>query len=157
MAMYLKYGEIKGCSTEKSHKGWIDIESISFGVSRAITAAPGTSQNREGSTPRFSELTITRRLDDASPGFFIESTTGTGKPAVIEFTKSGDGQDIYLKYELEDCLVSGYSISAHGDIPVESIQISFTKFMMSFTPHDDKNKAQAQIRAGFDMAQGIKL
>ena len=61
---YLKIGDIKGESTERGHKEWIDVLSISQGLEKQ-KATTGTSRRRGATVLR--DLIITKKLDKATP------------------------------------------------------------------------------------------
>lgn len=154
MAIYVKYDGIEGDVTHESHKNWIDVSSLQFGVGRAISTPSGRAANRESSEPSISEITMTRELDKSSPKLFIEAVTGkVGRKVQIDFVSTGSPGNIYLTYTLTDTMVSGYSVSANGnDRPTESISLNFAKIEMKYTPHDANHKAQAPIAAFYDLA-----
>jgi len=55
---------INGESIVAAHDKWIHIDSVSFGVGRAITSVGGGG-DRETSNPSFSEVSLTKSLDVA--------------------------------------------------------------------------------------------
>ena len=57
-----------------------------------------------------------------------------------------------MDYTLEDCMVSGYSISADAEgEPMESITLSFSKIMINYSDFDKTNKSGNQQRVGYDL------
>ena len=101
----------------------------------------GTSADREASKPAISELSVTKLMDAASPAIFTEACVGKGKIVKIDLCTVGSDQiDTYMSYELEDCMISGYSVSTGGDRPQESLSFSFTKMTMKFIPYDKNGK-----------------
>lgn len=159
MPVYLKIEGIDGNVTAKGHEKWIDIDTIQWGVGRAISSAIGTSADREASKPSISEVTLSSQMSAASPAIFTEACVGKSKKATIHLCTTGtDSIDTYMEYELEDCMVSGYSVSGSGDTrPSESYSLSFTKMMMKFIPYDKAGKPMSPIPAGYDMVTGTKV
>lgn len=158
MAIYLQIEGIKGNVTAKGHEDWIDISSIQWGVGRAISSAVGTSADREASKPSISEVSVTKLMEESSPLIFTEACVGKSKKVSIHLCTTGtDSIETYMEYDLEDCMVSGYSMSSGGDRPSESISFSFTKLMMKYIPYDKAGKAMSPIPAGYDMAAGTKV
>jgi type VI secretion system secreted protein Hcp len=132
MAIFLEYEGVTGSATEQNHKGWIQVDSMQWGCGRGIGGTQaGAAQGREASLASLSEVTITKPMDGSSYDFLKEATTGAvpGKKVVIEHVTVGAGNqaDKTFKYELEECMVSGYSISSGGDRPTESVSLNFTK------------------------------
>jgi len=158
MSIYFKIEGIEGKVTAKGHEQWIDIDSLQWGVGRAISSAVGTSADREASKPSISEVSLTKLMDASSPMIFTESCVGKAKKMEIHLCTVGTDQiETYMEYVLEDCMVSGYSVSSGGDRPSESLSLSFTKMEMKFIPYNDAGKPESPIPAGYDMALGAKV
>ncbi|HTQ43580.1 MAG TPA: type VI secretion system tube protein Hcp [Polyangiaceae bacterium] len=121
--------EIKGECQEAGHEGWINVDSVQFGVGRSVTTTGGGG-DRDTSNPSFSEVVFSRGSDKASPELFMQSIAGKslGK-AEVHFIQTGgvDKKQVYLTYEFEEAIVTNYSISSGGDRPSESFSINFTK------------------------------
>ena len=158
MPIYLKFDGIDGKVTAEGHEQWIAVDSLQWGVGRAISSVIGTAKDREASKPSISEVSVTKLMDESSPLIFTEACVGKSKPVQIHLVTTGtDSLDTYMEYSLEDCMVSGYSVSSGGDRPSESVSLSFTKMEMKFIPYDDAGKATSPIPAGYDMALGKKI
>jgi len=158
MSVYMQIDGITGKVTAKGHEGWIDCSSLQWGVGRAISSAVGTSADREASKPSISEVSVTKLMDESSPLLFTEACVGKGKKVTIDLCTVGSDQiDTYMSYELEECMISGYSVSSGGDRPSESLSLSFTKMEMKFTPYDKNGKPESPLPAGYDMAAGAKV
>ena len=112
---YLKYGSIKGETTAESFKDLITVLSLDWNVSREISSATGTAMDRESSSTRLGDVTITKLQDKASPDLFKEATIGKGLPAVFHITKQGDKVEEIMKIELTDAMISSYSVSVQND------------------------------------------
>jgi len=154
MAIYFSFDGIKGNVTADGYKDHIALMSCDFGVARGISMEPGSLSNREVSRPTISEITVTKKADNSVTGIFKEAVTGAaGKKAMIKFVRTGaDKVQQFMDYTLENCLVSGYSISAHGDEdPLETITLSFSKIMVNYNDHDASNKAASPQRVGYDL------
>lgn len=161
MSIFMNYEGIKGESSDKNHKQWMDIDSIQWGVNRRITSATSTQNDRESSNAEVSDLVVTRRMDSATPNLFIESCCGTGKTVVIHLTKTGTGSgtDVYMEYTLKNALISNYQVSASAqdnNRPMEVLTISFVDLEVKYTPYDEDGNALAAIAVGFDTATNTK-
>ena len=55
MALYMKYGDIKGAVTTDGFKDWIELNSFQWGASRNIGTAARGATTREHSEPNLSE------------------------------------------------------------------------------------------------------
>ena len=144
--MFLKIEGVDGESTYAAHKGWIEIQSWSWGVSQ-------TGSSGAGGLGAFGRLighvTLIKRIDKASPLLFKRCSDGTVMPlATIELARLGGGPT-YLKYELKEVLVSSI---AHGDVdgdglPDETITLDFTGTKLTYTQLDASGKPVGQTSA----------
>lgn len=160
MAIYIEYEGIKGNVTAEGYKDHISASSIQFGVGRGISMEPGKLSNREATRPTISEITLTKAADTSATAFFKEAVTGAaGKKVVIKFVQTGSDKVVeFMTYTLEDCLVSGYSISADSESdPMESISLSFAKIMVNYNDFDKSNKSSNPQRVGYDLAAAKPL
>ena len=154
MPIYMKFEGIKGGVTTGKYAGWIELESCQLGVHRSVTNATGRGTNREATTPSVSEIVVTKYQDISSADLFKASLWGEGKKVTIDFVKSDkDGLNTYLTIELENTLVSSYSISGGGiDRPMESLSLNFIKITFSTQPKDPPAKpSPSQTRATWDL------
>ena len=121
--------------TDANHEKWIELESFQWGVGRGIGSATSGQASRESSIPSISEIVVTKRMDSASPGLWTDSVAGQLNSTVnIVFTTTDQGDTKeFLKYELTNTGLSGYSLSSSGDMPTESLSLNFTKVSWTFT------------------------
>lgn len=158
MAIYLKIDGVDGTVTEDAHKKWIELNSFQWGVGRGISTPVGNAANREASLPSISEITVSHNMDKASINLFdLSVADAKGKKFEIDFVKTatgGGGNVTYLHYELENCLISGYSISSGGDMPTESLSLNFTKITEKFTDFEGDNANGTPTVKGYDLAAG---
>ncbi|MEX0871909.1 MAG: type VI secretion system tube protein Hcp [Aquisalimonadaceae bacterium] len=158
MAIYMNYPGVSGTCSDANHRGWLIILELEWGTQRRITSASSTRGDRESSSTRISDLTVTRVMDSATPALFIEACSGRGKEVVIragKTTSSGSGADVYLEYVLAHCLVKSYEMTAspqHGNRPMERLVLSFTKMLVRYTPYDSDGDAMAAMSVGYDTA-----
>ncbi|HTW26698.1 MAG TPA: type VI secretion system tube protein Hcp [Acetobacteraceae bacterium] len=142
MAIYMKFGSVKGAVTTEGFKDWIEVDSLQWGVGRGIGSAARGPESRESSEPSISEVTVTKRMCSASTGLLNDALAGELNTTVeIKFTTTTKGKvEEFLSYELTDTGVSGYSMSSGGDMPQESLSLNFTKVMMTFKGLDPSTK-----------------
>lgn len=158
MAIYMQMDKIKGNVTAEGHKEWIELSSFQMGVGRAISTAVGKAKDREASAPSISEITVSKIMDESSPFLFQEATVGQAKKVTIDFVTTGASKiETYLQYVLENCMVSGYSISSGGDRPSETVSLSFTKITSNYMVYDDSGKQTSKFPAGYDLELGKKV
>ena len=64
------------------------------------------------------------------------------KKVVVEFTTTVGGKtETYLKWELENCIFTGYSVHGNSSgepLPSEQVSLNFTKITYTYTEYDNK-------------------
>ncbi|HYE34296.1 type VI secretion system tube protein Hcp [Methylocaldum sp.] len=151
----MKFGtEIKGDSTVASHTDWITVDSLQFGVGRAISTS-GVGKDRDTSNPSFSEVTISKSMDVASTELWRQAVCGKSLgDCTIHFIQTG-GTDakgqVYLEIILADAIISSYSASSGGDRPSESISISFNEFKITYSSFDEGGTAKKGETKGWNL------
>ncbi|MGH8219324.1 MAG: Hcp family type VI secretion system effector [Steroidobacteraceae bacterium] len=156
---FLKLDGVDAESTDDKHKGEIELLSFSWGVTNIGTAGAGGGQGAGKAAA--SDFTFVKRLDKASPVLFIACATGQHfKNAVVTCRKAGGGQQEYLKFTLEDVLVSGYSTggSAGGDVvPTENISLNFAKVEHSYKEQKVDGTLGGEVKQKYDFAANKKV
>jgi type VI secretion system secreted protein Hcp len=154
MAIYMKYGSIKGAVTTDGFKDWIELSSFQWGVGRAIGSAARGATSREHSEPSLSEITVAKRSDVATPKLFLDAVGGKlDNKVTIKFTTTTKGKvETFLTYEMESTGLSGYSLSSGGDLPTESLSLNFTKISETFVGMDPGIGGSPET-VGYDLTQ----
>lgn len=153
MAAYLKIAGIDGEATDKAHKGWIQIESISESITRSITAGARDVERMRGDT-NVGDIAFVRQLDSSSMALKEACAKGELQKEVTLHvtTQLGDKETTFLEYVLTDVIVSGYGASVDGaNRPTETITMNYTKVEWTYTELDPKTgKEVGKHPASFD-------
>ncbi|MEM6933842.1 MAG: type VI secretion system tube protein Hcp [Pseudomonadota bacterium] len=151
--MQIEGGKVEGESKDDGHEKWIDILSMSGAVSNNGTFAMGGGGGRGRS--QLADLSVLVNEGKSSPGLFQACCDGTHfKDATLHFTKSGGAQEVYMKWELTNVLVSSYSISGSGeDVPTDSVTFNFEKIKYTYLEQDEKGKVSVAAEATWDQGK----
>jgi len=108
----------------------IELLSYSFGMSQS------EAKGRR-STPKVNDIVVTKKTDAASPKLMLACANGKHN-ASAQLTVCADRActQEYLKYELENVMVTSYSVGggAAGDsIPTETLSLNFDKVKATFS------------------------
>lgn len=154
MAIFMKYGDIKGDVTTDGFKDWTELQSFQWGIGRGVGSAVSGAMTRESSAPSVSEISVSKTMDAASPGLWTDSVAGMFNTAVtITFTTTSKGAtEKFLSYELTDCGLSGYAVSSGGDMPQESLSLNFAKISWTLTPIKADGSG-TPVTQGYDLTQ----
>ena len=117
-AGYLKIGDIKGESTDKKHKGEIDILSWSWGTSRTASRTPPQGSGT---------LTITKSVDASSPALADASRSRRRFQWVTLTLPPSRAGEAEMVVTLADVTVGSVERSSDGSRPTESVSFNFTK------------------------------
>ena len=154
MAIYLKFGNVKGNVTADGYAGQIAVTSIHFKVERKVSMEAGNLSNRESSKPSLSQITITKMADNSVAALFKEALTGSaGQEATLTFVRTGSNKvQEFMTYKLTNCIVSSYEVSADGDEePTEELTLSYSAIEVSYKDHDASNKSGNPQRVSYDV------
>lgn len=154
MAIYLKFGNVKGNVTADGYAGQIAVTSVDFDVKRSVSMEVGNLSNRESSKPTLSPITITKIADNSVAALFKEALTGSaGQEAVLTFVHTGSAKvEEFMTYKLTNCIVSSYKITAQGDeAPQETLTLSYSAIEVSYKDRDASSKAGSPQRVSYDV------
>jgi type VI secretion system secreted protein Hcp len=142
--MFLKLDGIPGESTDDKHKGEIDIDSYSFGVSQLGVSGSGGGGAGKAS---LQDIHFSAPVTVASPALFLACASGkhiaTGTLTVRK--AGGEQASEFLKINMTDILISGYSSGTNpldngfslrrGDDaePVDQFSLNFHKVNLLYT------------------------
>jgi len=133
--IYLQIDGVNGEVTDKNFPNAIQVLSYQSGVTAgSIRFAAGGSASRAN----FSNVTITKNLDTATPVLLTDLVTGKVIPqAKFSFVKTTDsGSVAYLQVTLTNVTVTSENLSSGGDRPTESLSLNFQKEQMTYTPQN---------------------
>jgi type VI secretion system secreted protein Hcp len=111
---------------------------MQWGVENDSTTVGGTGGGTVGRT-RISALTMTKTMDRSSAILFARSCAGTHIPkALLQVTRHGtDGEEQYFELELQDVIISSYSVStgaSDDQTLTETFSLVFAKILLRYTP-----------------------
>ena len=145
--MFLKIEGIDGEATAgRGHEDWIEIESFSWGESRTL----GTGRARDRSQTAFSDVSVVKDVDAASPDLYQACANGKHYPtATLVVRKAGEPFD-YFSIRLQDVRISSVKIShaKEREVPMEEITLNYGKITWSYDP---QGEAGGKVEKGWDL------
>jgi len=142
--IYMKLPGLGGELEDADRSDWIDVLSLAWGTGvypdRATQAVRRCSGYRAGESV-VGELTLTRSTDEASSALGLACTEGRHFPVMfVELADSRSAAGRYIRYELQDVMMTSYSISIAGDSPTESFTFDFVKAESRALPEAQQGK-----------------
>ena len=150
---------IVGESTDAAHKGEIDVQAWSWGVTHGRPSSAGGGGGAGKAS--FQDFHFVTRISKASPRLFLACATGTHiKQANLTGVRDvgkGKGTD-FLKFKLRDVMVTSVQHGdTEGDLPSEQFSLNFAKVDVSYFPQSPSGKLEPPVTAGFDVKTNKKL
>ena len=152
--VFLKIDGIPGESTDAKHKGDIDVESFSWGLT--VAQSPGGAGAGAGKA-EFDGVSFVARTSAASPLLFLSAASGKHlKEAMLTIRHAGKSAMEYIKIKLSDVTVDSYhqSESSIDDRPTDEFSVRFKRIDFSYSPQKPDGSLGPPVRAGWDISKG---
>jgi type VI secretion system secreted protein Hcp len=152
MAIYMKYGDIKGEVTAKGYEGRLSCDTAGFGVSRPSSVESGAGQGkRHTDACTCGDMQISRSFDKASPLLFNEACGGEEAEVWIDFTKTEKTALVtYLQFKMKQVLITSYSVSGGEAGATEALSLNFGQIQVIHTSYDADGK-ESQTKGKFNV------
>nr|WP_298164378.1 type VI secretion system tube protein Hcp [uncultured Pseudomonas sp.] len=158
--IFIKIGDIKGESQDKTHKDEIEVLNWSWGMSQSGNMHTGTG----GGAGKVSiqDLSLTKFVDKATPNLMMHCSSGKHVPKVTLTVRKagGDSQVEYLIINLEEVLISSLSTGGSGndDRLIENVTLNFAKVTVDYQPQKaDGTKEGGPIKYGWNIRSNVKI
>jgi len=153
MDMFLKIDGIEGESPDSKHKNEIDVLSWSWAIKHPATAT-GTGGGGATGKPEFSDLTVRKYVDKASPDLFLSAAMGEHiKSVVLTVRTEGKTAIDFFKMTLSDVLVTSVANggTAADDRLLEDITLNYRKVEMRYVPIGPDGGPGSAIVRSYDL------
>ena len=155
---FVKIAGIDGESTDKEHKGWIELHSYTFG---SLQEQTGSSISKGGALTsgrsHIQDFTISKDIDKATPKLLEACLKGKHidkiELSVARQTGADGGATEFFTYTLEQCLCTGVSQGGGGDsLPTESVSFVGVKHAWKYTETDTKGAKKGNTETKYDLS-----
>ncbi|MGD9762775.1 MAG: Hcp family type VI secretion system effector [Candidatus Binatia bacterium] len=146
---------IAGSSTDARHVGWIDA--YAAGNSVAI-AMPTPTTGGQGTVTSFSDFSVLKGIDSASPALFVTAAKGQHLRTVdVEFVRPGQEPFTYFKIQLSDATITGVRTNANStdDSITEFVTFSYRRIRWEYTPQRADGSPGTKVIRCWDVAQRV--
>jgi type VI secretion system secreted protein Hcp len=146
---FLKIDGIPGESRDSKHKGEIELQSFSWGETRAVPSGGG---GRAGKV-QMQDFHFVMTVNKASPKLFLACASGQHlKNATLVARKAGKDQQEFLLYKFTDVLISSYQTGGADDVvPVDQVAFNFAKIEIEFRPQNPDGSLGPAVKGGWDV------
>ncbi len=150
---FLKLDGIKGESTDSKHKDEIEIMSWSWGETQTGTVGGGGGGG--AGKVQMQDFHFSALMSKASPVLFLKCANGSHIPkGTLTGTRAGKGEQEFLKFVLEDVLISSYQTAgaaASDALPTDSFSLNFAKIEFSYAVQKANGEIGAWVTEGWDL------
>ena len=156
---FLKIDGIAGESTTVAHKGEIDVDSWSWGVS---SSAGGSSGGGGGAGKAlFDDFHFVSRISAASPRLLNACATGSHiKQATLSGARGSTKNKTadFLKYQLSDVTVTSVQQFGGDDqVAGEQFSLNYSKIEVTYAPQSASGKLGTPVTFAFDVKSNKKI
>ena len=157
--IFMKIGDIKGESTDKTHPGEIELLSFSWGEtnvgSHSATGGAGAGK------VSFTDFNFTTKVSKASPKLMLACASGQHIPtAQITVRKAGGEEQQgfeFLFVKFSDVMISSFQqAGSTGDIPAESLSMVFAKIDLQYKEQKADGSVGSITRFAWDLKKNQK-
>lgn len=161
MAIYLKADGINGNVSTQGYQGWVEINKFRFnGISQTVEQRTGRLKDRIQGMARFGNIIVQKNADSSTSAWFSYAHSSNVIPTVeIEFLTTSSPSFTYQTFKLTNAFVSHFS-QEHAQIddhPQELLILAYETVQISYIPRGVDNLAGSPSKAGYDLAQAVKV
>lgn len=159
--MFLKVEDVKGDSTDAAHENWIEVVSISHGVSREMLilhdGSVGTPSSAMGRCD-FRDLSVTKRVDSASIPLVCKLFNNDVIPEVtLEICRATGEKTTFMKIVLKHSGVASIALngsaSAEDPLPMEQVTFRYGQIEWAYTTTSPSGEPGETFEAEYDIMQ----
>lgn len=145
--VFVRLGDIQGDVTDRDHPRWI----------RAVAIGSSVARSDGRSRPVFSDVSILKGVDSASPQLLIAIASGRVlEDAEIAFVRPGGSGFAYFRILLEEVEISGLRANANAaaDSLTELVTLRYARIAWEYTPQGPSGGPGTKVRGCWDVVRG---
>jgi type VI secretion system secreted protein Hcp len=158
MDMFIKIGDLKGESVDKTHANTIDVLAWSWGMSNSGSTHMGTGSG--AGKVAVQDLSFTKWIDVSTPELLLAACNGKHFPtAKLTVRKAGETPLEYLIITMEDLIVTSVSTGGSGgeDRLTENVTLNFARVKVDYTQQLATGAEGAKPKMGWNIAENVKI
>lgn len=156
--MFIKIGDVKGESKDKTHAEEIDVLAWSWGMSQSGSMHMGGGGG--AGKVNVQDLSFTKYIDKSTPNLMMACSSGKHYPqAKLTIRKAGgENQVEYLIITLKEVLVSSVSTGGSGgeDRLTENVTLNFAQVQVDYQPQKADGANGGPVKYGWNIRQNVQ-
>lgn len=157
MAVYMQVAGMKGDTSQKHHKDWIELKDLKLPTERpGVNTGPGNVTNRTTSAVDFTDIEISKYMDAASVDLMTWNIDGSTNDVTLDCCR--ENGIVVLQIRLKDVILTNYETTCDEEGTVEeTIALDYTKIEMDFYTFDKQNKPTGNKKScSYDLEQAAR-
>jgi type VI secretion system secreted protein Hcp len=158
--MFVWINGLTGPATEKAHKGWFVVKSVSWGVERLVDIEDMGSAQRGYGNAKFNKVAFSSEMGTGSMSLAQAAASGKNYGTMqINMCRSPEGGAVglvpYLSFALENAMVHKWELTCNEDsVPEETWEVAYRALSITYAAVDNDNKKQKPEIFGWDVQEG---
>lgn len=155
--MFIKIGDVKGESRDKTHKEEIDVLAWSWGMSNSGSAHVGGGAG--AGKVNVQDLSFTKYIDKSTPDLMLACCNGKHYPtATLVVRKAGEQPLEYLTITMTEVMVTSVSTGGSGgeDRLTENVTLNFAKVKVDYKEQTKTGTGGATPSMAWNIAENVK-
>jgi len=151
--MFVKIDGVKGSSDESKHSEWIEVESMSQGMSLPFSGGRSGTGHAASGTADLGDYAFTKQFDAASVKLmeFCLNATPIKKIEIHACRRVNKKLEPYWEAEITDGVISNVSQNFNENMePVETFSINGAKWTWQYNQMDEKGKVSGRPKTTWD-------
>lgn len=151
--VFLQVDGMQGESTDREFRDAIVVTDFAFGLSNGSVTTGGSSGGRVS----FDVLTLTKRVDRASPKLFLAAASGQAFPSATISTRKSGGQpqSTFYRIKLSDVTVTSLKVQEGNEL-VEHVSLGFGKIEIEYFMQEPNGKVMSTGKVAWDVRRNTK-
>jgi type VI secretion system secreted protein Hcp len=149
---HIKFDGIDGESTDKDHKGEIEVLSWNWNVSASMSASGGGSAAGKAVPGDF---VFTHKYDKSSPVLAKNCAKGAAlKQVYLTARKAGEGQKDFLKVTMKEVFITSVQPASDANDISETVSLKYAAIDFGYKPMDAKGGLGSEVAFSWNMKTG---
>lgn len=150
--VFLQLPGVKGESLDVNHRDWVELTGFDWAVE--MTGQPTTGGSGSGKPRPDAFQFTTSGVSAASPAMMAAAISGRAfQTAVVEWSKAGQGQKPYMRFNLGEVRITHYEIVSGGK-GVDFVSMTAATISFTYRQQDQKGTLLAPITVTWDTRSG---
>jgi type VI secretion system secreted protein Hcp len=156
---FLKVTDAPGESTDKDHKGWIEVLSYGFGVFQESGGSHSGGGSMSSGRSDFRDFSIVKRIDKSTNKLIGHAATCYHIPEVkLEVHRNINKQKAkYYEVTLKEAMITDISAEGQqgGNLPTERVKFSYGEIVVNYVQWTEKGQSKGNVEFIYNLKENV--